>query len=47
MLIKTRFKGLFLIKNKKFKDRRGYFKEILKEKNHKYPNQKLLILLDY
>ena len=32
MLIKTRFKGLFLIKNKKFKDKRGYFKEILKEK---------------
>ena len=33
MLIKTRFKGLFLIKNKKFKDKRGYFKEILKEKD--------------
>ena len=31
MLIKTRFKGLLLIKNKKFKDKRGYFKEILKE----------------
>ena len=33
MLIKTRFKGLLLIKNKKFKDKRGYFKEILKEKD--------------
>ena len=33
MLIKTRFKELFLIKNKKFKDKRGYFKEILKEKD--------------
>jgi dTDP-4-dehydrorhamnose 3,5-epimerase len=33
MLIKTRFKGLFLIKNKKFEDKRGYFKEILKEKD--------------
>ena len=35
MLIKTRFKGLFLIKNKKFKDKRGYFKKILKEKDIK------------
>ena len=29
---KTKFKDLFIIQNKKFKDRRGYFKELLREK---------------
>ena len=32
MKIKTKFKDLFLFKNIKYKDSRGYFKEILKEK---------------
>ena len=32
MKIKTKFKNLFLFKNKHFKDQRGYFREILKEK---------------
>ena len=35
MIIKTNFKGLFIIQNKTFKDKRGYFKEILKEKEIK------------
>jgi len=30
-VIKTKLKNLFLIKNKNFKDQRGYFKEIIKE----------------
>ena len=30
-MIKAKFKDLFLIKNKKFKDQRGYFKEIIRE----------------
>ena len=33
MIIKTKFKGLFIFKNKIFKDRRGHFKELIKEKN--------------
>ena len=31
MIIKTKFKGLFIYKNKSFKDKRGYFKELIKE----------------
>ena len=31
MKIKTKLKDVFVIKNKLFKDRRGYFKEILRE----------------
>ena len=31
-MIKTKFKDLFIIKNKSFKDKRGYFKEIIREK---------------
>ena len=31
MYKKTKFKDLYLIKNKIFKDKRGYFKEVLKE----------------
>ena len=31
MIVKTKFKGLFLFKNKNFKDKRGYFKEIIRE----------------
>ena len=31
MKIKTKFKDLILIQNKTFKDKRGYFKELLKE----------------
>ena len=34
-MIKTKFKDLFLIKNKNFKDQRGYFKEIIREKKLK------------
>ena len=30
-MIKSKFKDLFLIKNKNFKDQRGYFKEIIRE----------------
>ena len=32
MIIKTKFKDLFIFKNKSFKDKRGYFKELVKEK---------------
>jgi len=35
MITKTKFKGLILIKNKKFLDSRGYFKEISREINIK------------
>ena len=35
MIIKTKFDGLILIKNKKFNDSRGYFKELIVEKNSK------------
>ena len=31
MIVKTKFKDLFIYKNKSFKDKRGYFKEIIKE----------------
>ncbi len=30
-MIKAKFENLFLIKNKNFKDQRGYFKEIIRE----------------
>ena len=35
MIIKTKFNGLILFKNKKFNDSRGYFKELIVEKNSK------------
>ena len=31
MIIKKKFKDLFIVKNKIFKDNRGYFKELLRE----------------
>ena len=31
MKLKTKFKDLFLIQNKSFKDKRGYFKELIRE----------------
>ncbi|SMF76852.1 dTDP-4-dehydrorhamnose 3,5-epimerase [Candidatus Pelagibacter sp. HIMB1321] len=31
MIIKTKFKDLYLIKNKAFHDKRGYFKELIRE----------------
>ena len=31
MIVKTKFKDLFIYKNKSFKDNRGYFKELVKE----------------
>tara|TARA_B100001741_G_scaffold292213_1_gene272909 strand:+ start:1479 stop:2003 length:525 start_codon:yes stop_codon:yes gene_type:complete len=31
MIVKTKFKDLFIYKNKSFKDKRGYFKELVKE----------------
>tara|TARA_B100000676_G_C17789361_1_gene686198 strand:+ start:28 stop:552 length:525 start_codon:yes stop_codon:yes gene_type:complete len=31
MIIKTNFKDLFIFKNKSFKDKRGYFKELIRE----------------
>jgi dTDP-4-dehydrorhamnose 3,5-epimerase len=32
MIVKTKFKNLFVYKNKSFNDKRGYFKELVKEK---------------
>ena len=36
---KTKFKDLFIIQNKSFKDKRGYFKELIREEkiNKKFP----------
>ena len=31
MILKTKFKDLFLIKNNTHKDQRGYFKELIRE----------------
>jgi dTDP-4-dehydrorhamnose 3,5-epimerase-like enzyme len=31
-MIKTKFKDLFIVQNKSFKDNRGYFKELIREK---------------
>ena len=31
MIIKTKFKDLYLVKNKVFHDKRGYFKELVRE----------------
>ena len=38
-MIKTKFKDLLVIKNEPFKDKRGYFKELIREKdiNKKFP----------
>ena len=38
-MIKTKFKDLFIVQNKSFKDNRGYFKELIREKiiNKKFP----------
>ena len=35
MIIKNAFKGLLIIQNKKFNDQRGYFKELLRERQLK------------
>ena len=35
MIVKTKFKDLFILKNKLFRDKRGYFKELLKEQQIK------------
>ena len=35
MIIKTKFDGLILVKKKKFNDSRGYFQELMTEKNIK------------
>ena len=32
-IIKTKFKGLIIIQNKRFDDNRGFFRELLIEKN--------------
>lgn len=39
MIIKTKFKDLYLVKNKTFHDQRGYFKELIRENviNKKFP----------
>ena len=39
MILKTKFKDLLVFKNKSFKDKRGYFKELIKENqiNKKLP----------
>ena len=31
MIVKTKFKNLFIVNGKKFKDKRGHFRELLKE----------------
>ena len=38
-IIKTKFKDLLIIQNKSFKDKRGYFKELIREEkiNKKFP----------
>ena len=38
-MIKTKFKDLFIIQNKPYKDKRGYFKELIREEkiNKKFP----------
>jgi dTDP-4-dehydrorhamnose 3,5-epimerase len=38
-MMKTKFKDLFIIQNKSFKDNRGYFKEIIREEkiNKRFP----------
>ena len=38
-IIKTKFKDLLVIQNKSFKDKRGYFKELIREEqiNKKFP----------
>ena len=35
MIVKTKFKDLFIFKNKSFKDKRGHLKELIKEKQIK------------
>ena len=35
MIVKTKFKDLFILKNKSFQDKRGYFKELLREQQIK------------
>ena len=39
MIKKTKFKNLLLIKNKSYFDKRGYFKELIREKelNVRFP----------
>ena len=39
MIVKTKFKNLFIVNGKKFKDKRGHFRELLKEKKlkNKFP----------
>ncbi|WP_435114475.1 dTDP-4-dehydrorhamnose 3,5-epimerase [Candidatus Pelagibacter bacterium nBUS_36] len=39
MITRTKFKDLFIIKNKSFNDKRGYFKELVRENriNKKFP----------
>ena len=39
MIKKTNFKDLFLLKNNPYKDKRGYFKELIKENKikHNFP----------
>jgi len=39
MIIKTKFKDLYIVKNKAFQDKRGYFKELIRENiiNKKFP----------
>ena len=38
-MIKTKFKDLFIIQNKSFKDNRGYFRELIREEkiSKKFP----------
>ena len=38
-MIKTKFKDLLIFQNKKYNDKRGYFKELIRENkvNNKFP----------
>ena len=45
MIKKTKFKDLYVVENKSFKDNRGYFKELLKE--NKIKNKFLFSVMSY
>ena len=45
MILKTKFKDLFLIKNNTYKDKRGYFKELIRENQLKKKYQPIGFLV--
>ena len=46
-MIKTKFKDLFIIQNKRFIDKRGYFKELLQEKIRKEIESNVVYRLNF